>query len=317
MTSASPLNSENNEKTKFITPQLIDKTSNRVPRSRNKKPTLGQIGFVFANRVLSRVAPYLASLRLQKIFETPRPFISDKTDLQKLATGKISWLTYDGTARLPLYSFGEGPTILLIHGLSGSGTQLCAFIDPLIQAGFRVIICDLPAHGRADGKRISFPQIANAIKLIGEKIGPVSAIIAHSNGAATAGLALSRGLKSDVIVFLSPPEDLKGYLYGLAKMIGFRKTVTQHAERQLVQEYGLPFDRVRGSTLVANFTQPALILHDENDKMVAFREGEKIAQHWKGSHLVRTKGLGHNRILKDPDVISLAVNFISHHRAPD
>ena len=247
-----PLTQHPPETSDFAFPLVIDRSNtNRVRKGNGQiKPTLGQVAFVLANRFLARISTSLASSRLQQIFETPRPFTSKKDDLKILERATISWLDYDGAARLPLYSFGHGPTILLVHGLSGSGSQLCSFVAPLTKAGFRVVICDLPAHGRADGKRISFPKIASAIELIAAHIGPVASIIAHSNGAATTALALSRDLETQSLVFISPPEDLKGYLYRLSKMIGFNKKVTQHAETILAQNYGLPFDAVRGSNLV-------------------------------------------------------------------
>jgi pimeloyl-ACP methyl ester carboxylesterase len=37
-----------------------------------------------------------------------------------------------------------------------------------------------------------------------------------------------------------------------------------------------------------------MIAHDEEDPVVAFAEGQKIANHWKNATWVTTQGLGHS-----------------------
>ncbi len=294
-------------------PMLIDKSNgqSRVKKT-NRAAAISLTAFRSFNRLQSVIWKRSASLHLQKIFETPQPMRAKPDQMEILQSGDISWLSYEKNARLPLYSFGEGPAVLLVHGLSGRGSQLTEFVLPLTDAGYRVFICDLPAHGAADGKRITFPEISKAIELIGDHLGPLHAIIAHSNGCATTNFALHNSLEADNLIYISPPEDLKAYLYGLGKFLGFTKGVIQHAEKELVKKYGLPFEAVRGSNLVRHFQQDALILHDENDSLVPISQGLLIAKHWQNSTFVKTRGLGHNKILKDPDVIKTAVSFIKH-----
>jgi pimeloyl-ACP methyl ester carboxylesterase len=264
------------------------------------------------NKLQSIVSTAAASRHLQKIFETPQPMRAKPDQMKTLQEGELTWLPYSKEGRLPLYSFGEGPTVLLVHGLSGRGSQLAEFVVPLTEAGYRAVICDLPAHGDADGKRISFPEIAKSIELIGNHLGSLHAIIAHSNGCATTSFALSNSLVADTLVFISPPEDLKAYLYGLGKYLGFNRSTIQHAEKTLARKYGLPFEAVRGSNIVKHFHQDALIFHDEKDPLVPIEQGLLIAKHWKSSRFVKTRGLGHNKIMKDPDVIKTAIAFITH-----
>ena len=46
------------------------------------------------------------------------------------------------------------------------------------------------------------------------------------------------------------------------------------------------------------------------DDAVAIAAGESIHQQWKGSKIIKTSGLGHRRILKDPQVIAEVCDFI-------
>ena len=40
------------------------------------------------------------------------------------------------------WSWGSGPTVLLVHGWNGRGTQLGAFIEPLVARGYQVVAFD-------------------------------------------------------------------------------------------------------------------------------------------------------------------------------
>ena len=44
--------------------------------------------------------------------------------------------------------------------------------------------------------------------------------------------------------------------------------------------------------------------------VIPFVEGRNIAADWPGARLHATRGLGHNRILRDAEVVRLAVEFI-------
>ena len=44
--------------------------------------------------------------------------------------------------------WGEGArTVYLVHGWGGRGAQLAALVEPLVEAGHRVVMFDMPAHG--------------------------------------------------------------------------------------------------------------------------------------------------------------------------
>ena len=46
--------------------------------------------------------------------------------------------------------WGDGPVVYLVHGWGGRGSQLASFVEPLLVAGFRVVMFDAPAHGDSD-----------------------------------------------------------------------------------------------------------------------------------------------------------------------
>ena len=53
-----------------------------------------------------------------------------------------------------------------------------------------------------------------------------------------------------------------------------------------------------------------LVFHDHDDREVPFAHGDRLAATWPDAELRTTEGLGHRRILRDPDVLAEAVAFV-------
>jgi pimeloyl-ACP methyl ester carboxylesterase len=62
---------------------------------------------------------------------------------------------------------------------------------------------------------------------------------------------------------------------------------------------------------VARIVAPALVIHDEEDREVAFSGGAALARAWPGARLVRTRGLGHRAILRGPGVVADTLDFLA------
>ena len=58
---------------------------------------------------------------------------------------------------------GQGPVVLLLHGLGASVVTWCRNIDHLVDAGFTVLAPDLPGHGDSDKPRhLSYDPLSGA-----------------------------------------------------------------------------------------------------------------------------------------------------------
>jgi AcrR family transcriptional regulator len=109
--------------------------------------------------------------------------------------------------RLRAWRWGEGPTVLLVHGWGGRGGQLTPFVAPLRAAGFSVVAFDGPAHGASHGRIASVPLFAKAVHALSAHVGTVRGIVAHSMGAAGSAVALVEGLRVEASVFVGPPRN--------------------------------------------------------------------------------------------------------------
>ena len=113
-------------------------------------------------------------------FLTPRPpkqrraFVLENGETLRIPTPE---------GEVALQRVGAHPAVLLLHGWEGQASDLAAFPQPLLDKGFGVLALHLPAHGESAGQQTSIPQSARALRAVGEALGPLHAVIAHSIGA--------------------------------------------------------------------------------------------------------------------------------------
>jgi pimeloyl-ACP methyl ester carboxylesterase len=58
-----------------------------------------------------------------------------------------------------------------------------------------------------------------------------------------------------------------------------------------------------------------LLVHDRSDAETSYRGSVEVADRWPGARLETSEGLGHRRVLRDPDLVKKAVEFLAE-RAP-
>jgi len=211
---------------------------------------------------------------------------------------------------MQLWSWGEGPTVLLVHGWNGRSTQLGGFVEPLVARGYRVVAFDSLGHGDSDGKQSSLPELANCIRQVVDELGGVYGIIAHSLGGAATTFALAYGMQAERLVFVSPPADPREFLKIFGAAIGINEDVRLRVKQRVERRLGVPMEEMQAFELAPEMRLPLLVIHDEDDKEVPVEVGRGVAAAWPRAELVVTQGLGHQRILRDSEVAEVAVHFI-------
>ncbi|HZU53512.1 MAG TPA: alpha/beta fold hydrolase, partial [Holophagaceae bacterium] len=207
-------------------------------------------------------------------------------------------------------AWGEGPRVVLLHGWEGRGSQLHAFVQPLVGAGFSVLALDAPGHGRSEGRTSGPLDFAQALEALAREAGPFHAVVAHSLGSVATAFALEEGLRVSRIVLISPPATPSRFYTGLLGMLGFPEREFQPALDAFAARIGFAWERVDLKTLATRMRIPMLLIHDRGDRETPFEEGAAVAQAWPGAELMSTEGLGHRRILKDEAVVAKAVAFL-------
>src|SRR4029434_9892966 len=146
-------------------------------------------------------SPQLAARFAEHLFLSPGRYRRPAWERMALRQATPFVVPYGGM-NLPAWVWGaplgrtDIPTVLLVHGWEGRGSQLAKFVSPLVERGFRVVTFDGPAHGDAPGIESSFVDLARALMAIGRVIGPSHGLIGHSVGGAAAILATQLGFEA-------------------------------------------------------------------------------------------------------------------------
>lgn len=205
---------------------------------------------------------------------------------------------------------GSGAATLLVHGWEGSPADLSAIAQALLSSGRSTVLVELPAHGGSDLDWTSVPHAADALRRLGDALGPLQALIAHSVGGAIAARAVELGLAVERLALIAAPARYRDYARVHAAALGLQADETAEMLRLLATTYGVDVHRYATPDSAARFALPGLVVHSADDAVVPFRDAEAIVAAWVGAQLRRCEGLGHRRILSDPTVVDAVLRFV-------
>lgn len=269
--------------------------------------------FIF--KILCRITPGFAAYLAAKIFSRPRRFRRPLREARVLKSAQ-SFYVQTKHGKLAAWQWGAGPTILCIHGWEGRGTQFHEFIQPLVEAGYRVVIFDGPAHGDSEGTYTNLIHFVEAMQELLKVVGPVFGIIAHSFGGAAATLLLKNGIKVQKAVYFAVPNDMVELTDNFGDILGLTPQVLHNMRDDFLRRhrgdwkaYADSWEELEMAKIASAFSTPLLIVHDEKDRQVKIHNSKALAQAWKGAELLQTAGLGHQRILRDAAVLKRVISF--------
>jgi pimeloyl-ACP methyl ester carboxylesterase len=257
-----------------------------------------------ALQLYSRVAPQKAGQLVNRMAfrpsRLPMPsryeYLLDKAD-------SYTQLQH-GAHSIPVYSWGKGPVVLGVHGWAGAGIQFGAWVNPLVEAGYRVVLFDAPAHGRAQGSSTDLFEMAEVTAKVADSVGQVHGTLAHSMGCIATARAIKDGLNSQHLVMLAPPLSLKAVMGNMGQQLGLSQDVLDVHLGLMEERFGQSvWDKLDLEALSRSLTQRGVIVLDDDDTSVAPNESERISTNWQAAQVLRTRGLGHYRLLWSPLVI--------------
>jgi predicted alpha/beta hydrolase family esterase len=261
---------------------------------------------------LEKFFPPLAHRYFLKIFFTPLKYTTPEKELVAEKFARKFTLEAAGKT-IQCYEWGEekDPYVLLVHGWAGRATQFRRFIKPLMNSGMRVVGFDGPAHGASSGKRTSINEFEETLRKMYQVAGEPQAIIAHSFGGVATLYSAMNGLPIRKLVNIASPtigdEVIRTYL----NAVNGSWSTGEFFKSYVLKTTGKTFDEFSALHFVKHLPRPIdlLLVHDENDKEVAINHAEALLNIYSHAHLLRTRKLGHTRILKDDEVIRRCVTF--------
>lgn len=288
--------------------------SSPVAESSSKKSTNGRLIPTLIG-VASVVAPELTARWAQRVFLTPGRKPAKTAELAVLNTGHRFRVPFAG-GRLAAWSWGEGPTVFLVHGWGTSAARMTPLVEPLLRNGFSVVAFDAPGHGQSDGTTSSVIQIAAALRAVAEwtaagDAGSHAGAIGHSIGGAAIALAMKQGPRFRRVVFIGSPSSLEPSSQEEAARLGLTPKVAARMQERIETQFGMKWKEIAVERFLPDTEVPLLLIHDVGDLAIPVEESARIAKVWPGAERILTEGLGHNRILQDPEVLSRAAAFIA------
>jgi pimeloyl-ACP methyl ester carboxylesterase len=260
-------------------------------------------------RWLERLSPALVGRLAFTLFATPGP---RRRSSWQHPPDRLAWLRWKRWKLATYVWEASGPTVLLVHGWAGAGSDLQDVAASLREAGYRVVAFDAPGHGRSTGRRVTLPIFADALEAVARSQPELRAIVAHSFGGVGTVVALSRGLPCGRVVLLASPSEMEPYLARMDAALGLgpdgRGQLRARVARVLAGAGLAGFDL---PALTQHLSQAALIVHDAGDREVPPAAARRLARGWAGAERVETQGLGHRRLLRDPEVVARVTTFVA------
>lgn len=260
--------------------------------------------------ILEKISPRLAGKFALFLFLHPPKHKRPQRELDYYNKAKKSTIEIDGK-KVAVFEWGEGETVWLMHGWAGRATQLGSFIAPLVDAGYKVIGVDAPAHGDSEGSESSVFLFEKSLQALYTKYGKAHAFIGHSLGGGVGFFAMKNGIPFDKYVSISAPSIPDLILHESLDRIGASEKCIETMSTLIEERIGSPFKNFT-ATYWAQFAPniPYLIIHDRQDKDAGIEHCDALYELLPEVKVHQTDGLGHVRILREESIVNEVVEFI-------
>ncbi|MCC6278689.1 MAG: alpha/beta hydrolase [Oligoflexia bacterium] len=261
-----------------------------------------------------RISPHLGAHIATHFFLKPTRHKRPQWEVENL----IHAQEHQSTDGIKYWTWGEtGPWIYLVHGWDGRGSQMSAFAKPLVDAGFRVLAFDGPAHGESTGYYTNLKEFSAKVLKFQETHSPTFGVIGHSFGAFASVLAVSKGLDAKYIAYIAGPNKIQGVFNRYGDYLNLTPEVRRRFKHRVESLVGIRAEDLSIETLIPNLGIPGKVFHDPEDQEVPFTEAQDIASSWKLGQLVVIPQSGHRRILRNKKVIEQIVQDLTSLRKKD
>jgi pimeloyl-ACP methyl ester carboxylesterase len=276
------------------------------------------VGLVrFGLTLAQRVWPSLAVRMAGRLFLTPLPPKWMQRGTRSGAGWRIEQWPFE-SASLAVHScFGpaEAPVVLLVHGWGGHAGQMRPLAEALRERGMNPVIVEMPGHGHSGGMRSTLPQFARAIDYVANRLAQqgsgVHTLVAHSLGATAATYAASRGLNIERLVLVAPAASPPEFTRLFAKVFALAERTRAAMQARIEAREAILMPLFEAGATGPRVKVPTLVVHDRQDSMNRFDDGQAFADAVPNARLLATEGLGHRKILKDARVLDEVGRFVA------
>ena len=245
---------------------------------------------------LSYLQPKTATKIAYRLFSEPRKGKLTKENLPEVLKNIPMQRFSADENHLETYIWqGNENVILLVHGWESNTSRWEKMLPYLQKKGSTIIALDAPGHGLSGGTEFNVIKYAAYIDVAVKHFKP-SVLIGHSIGGAACIYYQSHYQNTDLkkMVILGAPSDYHLIVSNYVALLSLNKKMRVLLENAFSKKFNRDINAFSMATFAKEIQIPGLIFHDINDDIVAFGEGQKIANSWKHSSFIETKGLGHS-----------------------
>jgi pimeloyl-ACP methyl ester carboxylesterase len=146
-------------------------------------------------------------------------------------------------------------------------------------------------------------ELARALDDVAARFGPAHAVVAHSLGAMATMLAMEHGwLGVRRLALVAPMLDVATALDVFTAALGVGPRTRKRLERRIARWVGMPIEEFSPEALVSAGI-PTFVAHDHGDRQSPYDDSAVFVSRHQAATLLSTSGLGHQRILRDQDVV--------------
>lgn len=263
------------------------------------------------------VASLFPSIFVRKAYQyltTPMVFKLRPHEKEVLDTAKKERLHFNDFD-IQLYSWGQGETtVLLVHGWEGHAGNFADLVPHLVKRNFTVLAFDGPSHGASSKGPTSSFEFTDLVTTLVKKYHPQH-VVSHSFGSVAALISLGSHPELNVkkYVGVTVPNKLRERLEEIANFIGLPYIVVTRLIEKLQAKHNIVVDQINVQDYAPKSSfNSALILHDENDRVLPIERSKEVADHWPIAQFKVVNGTGHYRILRTPQVLHRIADFLEN-----
>lgn len=215
---------------------------------------------------------------------------------------------------------GEGPLVIFVHGWGGRAGQMATLARHVADQGYQSVVFDGRAHGESAGRRIGFDNFIDDIVDLAAHLGqPLHACVGHSAGALCMMVARRlKGLRAARYVCLCAPFAPYVPIHEIRKRLNPSEAILRRCEAFFAGQFDMSWTQMaQGDAFRGDGRDPLLLVYDFDDERVDHADAERIRALWPSARIVKTTGLGHQKVLREPRVLAEVTDFLGRPASVD
>jgi pimeloyl-ACP methyl ester carboxylesterase len=241
------------------------------------------------------VQPRKAAAKALDLFSTPRAgqhkdYHADYLRVFEKAVVPSAW------GDIAVYRrAGDGPRVLFCHGWESNAFRWRKVLKYLEDESYDIYLMEAPAHGASGGSRFTAIYYAEGMRDVIKTFHP-HVIVGHSVGGFALCYAAEMGWLTGIqrAIIMAPPDTLELITDNYFNLLGYSSRVRRYYDQLITERFGKPTTYYNASSFAQQLDMPGVVIHDVDDDINRYFEGEAVANGWPQGDLITTRGLGHS-----------------------